>query len=61
MSLHDVSHAIFCYNFASVIHTLVSLAPYFFLFSIMNISDKRLDKYVGRNLFSKNSNERLSQ
>ena len=54
MSLHDVSHTFFCYNFASVIHTLVSLAPIFFShFNYeYNITGKRLDKYVGRILFS---------
>ena len=52
MSLHDVSHTLFCYDFASVIHTLVSLAPNFFSYFNYDISGKRLDKYVGRILFS---------
>ena len=53
MSLHDVSGILFCYNFVSVIHTLMSLAQNFFShFNYEYICGKRLDIYVGRNLFS---------
>ena len=52
MSLHDVSKTLFCYNFASVIHALVSLATIYFSHFNYEYICKRLDKYVDRILFS---------